>query len=1247
MPDESNSTKKAGTAPDKDFLGLFWKLSSPVDEVRLQASDKVVTILLAKQLEHKATEGTQASQWCPDVNYSLERLTQGLASDRKASRLGFSAVLTHLLKKLNVSTNDEIKQILGVVDKKLKLSKEKGDEKNILLGRIFALLSVINACELANAEESVAIIYKELVKCSVQKSYLKPVCFHGITELIKKVPNSMFDKVLWEEISGLLKKGWEECDAELFQVLRTCCEHQSETCGKVFLKANNWINQKAKKIELIGPHSYRFLGKMLASTTQCHPRIHPLCYEVTENVVKSDKDTLRKFWKEAIDGGLLESTPERKYLALKLAVHALPMLEEDQVTMVWSNRLVLCVFYALSNKSNALHQVCKQEILNEISAKVKDSAMTWKKQLDFLFQLLSSPAGLFIDENTDTRCVQLVVGSFHLETIEKYVEWLKKLFLTGKLNHDSLKDTNLDTARRWSMTQLSFLVRSPRLPKRDAWIQDVMRFMFLQYHFIPTNAGRSKIPEVSALQNDFVPVTEKARHHMKHCLDPALNALYNLPALHSDSSEMSKSTKFHGTASDGEFWIYKLLKFADSLLKDPNVHPFSTFDDESRESWNVMLEKIEHVKAAEAEDKSRTFEGTALRLLLAHVGIRLLNSSEDEMKDSCEVLSDLFSVVDQRFGSEGNRQGGGEVNWVEVVIETILNMMSQNSHSIRSVADQVFRLLSSQLTRKGLRLILDVLDPARKREILKNDDGLGEEEDMEEVDDADDEDEEDEESSDSDSAFDDEDVSDEKEDEEFREKVKEALGDAADSSGDEEETVDAKEEDKSDSEVEMDDDAMMRIDGMLAEVFRQKKMSKQKSEEDTRKQLLVFQLRCLDLVEILAKRHLEGAETDTLILEVVRPLLVAVQHASKNPSDMTLAEKASVLLRVKICKMKKYPKSLHPDIISRCHDDIEVMMSIAKKAHSVFMCELASDCCLFLIRVLYGNSSQEADEHSTGVIDVPRIQKIYRDVLEDFMMHRESHLQPCVMQEFINRFPVLAVDLAPDVLKYVKDGVQVYRKSRACAMLCSLLKNPMGRDRCKVLLFQIVTIIKEVLEGVVSNPEELKTKYLTELLLLYRQTLVCLKQTDKLKSINTAVLSVTLKEFLELPDVKKSQELTSRAWIVLTQLGETKNGQNIKKRKTEKRKRKEACKNPEKEENQNAENGSAEIDGEKAETKKERRARVLKEKKERRKGKKSKGIEDKNENDEGKSVEQHSLEEKSSVKKSKKKKKKKDPELPN
>lgn len=51
-------------------------------------------------------------------------------------------------------------------------------------------------------------------------------------------------------------------------------------------------------------------------------------------------------------------------------------------------------------------------------------------------------------------------------------------------------------------------------------------------------------------------------------------------------------------------------------------------------------------------DSSRTTEFRALRLLLSHVGIRLLNCPKDELVTTKEVLTDLLGVVESRLSKD-------------------------------------------------------------------------------------------------------------------------------------------------------------------------------------------------------------------------------------------------------------------------------------------------------------------------------------------------------------------------------------------------------------------------------------------------------------------------------------------------------------------------------------------------------------------------------------------------------------------
>ncbi len=105
-------------------LPLYWNLSSAIKEDRLDASVKLVDILLDFQSQHSANvphkaaaeaaeyddEGSDISPHeesvdplasinslnAGDVSYAIRRLCRGLASSRGSSRLGFAVALTEV-----------------------------------------------------------------------------------------------------------------------------------------------------------------------------------------------------------------------------------------------------------------------------------------------------------------------------------------------------------------------------------------------------------------------------------------------------------------------------------------------------------------------------------------------------------------------------------------------------------------------------------------------------------------------------------------------------------------------------------------------------------------------------------------------------------------------------------------------------------------------------------------------------------------------------------------------------------------------------------------------------------------------------------------------------------------------------------------------------------------------------------------------------------------------------------------------
>jgi DNA polymerase phi len=87
-------------------LPLYWNLSSPTKEERLEASVKLMDALQAFQQAHineppKLDPAAEDASHLDalnsqDVAYALRRLVRGLASPRESSRLGFAVMLSEV-----------------------------------------------------------------------------------------------------------------------------------------------------------------------------------------------------------------------------------------------------------------------------------------------------------------------------------------------------------------------------------------------------------------------------------------------------------------------------------------------------------------------------------------------------------------------------------------------------------------------------------------------------------------------------------------------------------------------------------------------------------------------------------------------------------------------------------------------------------------------------------------------------------------------------------------------------------------------------------------------------------------------------------------------------------------------------------------------------------------------------------------------------------------------------------------------
>lgn len=375
--------------------------------------------------------------------------------------------------------------------------------------------------------------------------------------------------------------------------------------------------------------------------------------------------------------------------------------------------------------------------------------------------------------------------------------------------------------------------------------------------------------------------------------------------------------------------LYQVMKHIYTFINNDDVkedHPIKS-------DYNLIFKKISNsYKQIQLKEDDLNQQSILLAFFTFYVFLGLNVFIEQQW--SVQVLDEINECF-KRFSS--NKQDKDDLYWADVFAEILVSLLLKPNSLKRTISDEVFALISKKVTKTGLEQLLTALisdnfeEEAEEhndndefmdaQEDLDNEESEKESEDEEtksddeansdaENDDDENEDEEndldidencvgqefnlhedDEEEKtkekseeDDDDETEDEDSEGESDtesiDDEFRLKLKNALGSAA---------VDEESED----EIVYDDDEMFKFDEAISKVFKEKRKIKNKTQE-----LIEFKSRCFDLVQILIKEsNLEFLiETAKTILQVLK--------SNNNSKSYDLIVKASATL-------KKYPSIDH------------------------------------------------------------------------------------------------------------------------------------------------------------------------------------------------------------------------------------------------------------------------------------------------------------------------------------------------
>ncbi|GBM38043.1 DNA polymerase V [Araneus ventricosus] len=719
--------EKAPKNIDKNIFDLLWKLTDNKSKSRIHACADILHILQRKQDEAENT-----NEPTKDLQYCLERLVRGLASSRDSARLGFSLMLTEILKKMNV----EIEEILELVKQHLSVSSAL-EKKDAAFGQLFACVSIVRSGKLAN-HSHLSFVVTMLYDLWHGRSYILKACYEILTDLFSQLSEETFANNVWPYLKEKLTFGWEKSSADLIWPLFLSIRMFPNAVTPKFLK-KKWTSE-----DIFSSENFDHIKKILRQTTSSVPVLHPLCCEIL-NLCVLRKDG-KELWNILIDDNLFEiDQTEKAFVGFEMVKKALQENHKKKIIKyVLSPKFCTMFTKSLLNTKHPMNPAATSlgAFLSNFVKETKDPDI----QIIILKVFLNSSAPP--EQIFKKKEVTAIVQNLLPDAVKAYCELLKSIAISKRESDEEDRGTHSRGCQ--AVLQIGSLVLHPAVVSDMDWRLDVVKFLFLHSFFklhTPTE-------DILHCESSCADIGAKVQEIFKNSFFKAFNFLCHRTEQHSTPIEQ---------------FLQHLLSFteyAEQLLAATDfVTPCFALD-KVQESWQQMKSSVHKLTKQNKKD-GKINESNTFQALLLELAFHLFQDPEF----ISGVLEELHVCCKKALHDRKHSEGGeipDEPSWVSVVVDILLSLLSRNSHHLRCVVTTVFPLLCPFITKEALQLILDVINPAQTDEPMMVDEEVESDVAFE-----------------SGSSSEDESDPEQDNDDKFRAEVKEALGPAAEESDDE------------------------------------------------------------------------------------------------------------------------------------------------------------------------------------------------------------------------------------------------------------------------------------------------------------------------------------------------------------------------------------------------------------------------------------------------------------------------------
>uniref|UniRef100_A0A2M4A579 Putative dna polymerase v n=1 Tax=Anopheles triannulatus TaxID=58253 RepID=A0A2M4A579_9DIPT len=894
--------RKAGKLLDKTVFGFFENFSNPDDEVRIRGASALIEFLRKDGNADKrtgkdpadATNATATTGKTAEMAYALKRLVRGVGSPTNVSKVGYYTALVGLLQQ-HKSAEDcpTVTELFKLVKSELADSEHDPAESNdakernrfeVRVGKVLVCGAIIKAGLIENATDLELQTIFTTLKTSMYKTLTKLV-WTFLNELVACISGSKFSQIFWPLFESLLNVPKEQhtMDTVYFLLLLLDGPHAGMVNKKYFLR--NFDTPS-----LLHEKAFPYLGEILFGIDSTMGINHPFINCLLEKLLKVEK--VVAFWQEGVIPVLALPDDRRpKYRDIMFPHLVLTWFGRLQDYSVIPNLLQPALITLFSEKLENLSKF-SEDVKKLYQEACKAIVETYPKLGDESVRLATyrcltqGPGGILIEKYASCKLLQNLLATLSKDTLKIVAVELKAIIL------DSSTDNYVQRTYAAHMLQrllsLRQLLPEPRTKATEDWHLEMIRFFLILGVFYSADGKTVLKPSKheSAVNVELATTAKAVFFHL-------------LEHRHTNISEE------HDFLLSLVRCIHEAFKSPDGVKGLRNPLTEAHINDWNR-MYTSVTERADGKKRitvhAHDEDKQRT----VFHVLMMHMGLHLFNDAELAHSS----ITELESVMKRIDGKAKQRRKSitkgdpEEPEWIEVVVDLFLNLLSQNSLLLRKVISNVFPHLSGAMTLPAFNQILSVINLKDKTNPLaaQGDDENGQagQDDNNEIGENDDNDSEYSESSDeeeretnanneeteedADEVEDDDDeiMGDEEEDETITDKMRQAVQAALGSANPDSEAESLDLDD-------IDEEQGRRMDIALAEAFRSFRKNRKpggkqkptKAEQQMDTVLTHFRMRVFDLIDVYLKHEPDMIICLELMLYVFEMLPIAIREEAK------------------------------------------------------------------------------------------------------------------------------------------------------------------------------------------------------------------------------------------------------------------------------------------------------------------------------------------------------------------------------